>query len=85
MRRRGSLPTRKGELMPSDGFDPEKVNLIARVLSDAWREIEGSAAPSINREAVQKKMARGLMVAVTSGELDPEKLKMIALSAAIED
>jgi hypothetical protein len=75
--------------MPFTGsvFDPEKVNLMGRILGDAMREYEASTTTvpqGYTRDFLQRKMAQRLMAAVTAGELDPEKLKALALSAVLD-
>jgi hypothetical protein len=65
-------------------FDPETVDLIARVYRAAWQEIDAAAAKPMTpsqKARASTDLTEHIMAAAESGERDPDKLKRIALAA----
>ena len=67
----------------SDGvFDAETLAMMHRVLDAAWCEFEESGRVVTDPLAVRMLMAKRIMAEVQRGEVDPERLKVLALNTA---
>lgn len=66
----------------SAAYDPETLALLTRAFDDAWREVEAAkiACLANDRAAIRTALAIRIMIAANEGELDPERLKRLALS-----
>ncbi len=62
-------------------YDPETLAMMARVLDEAWHELQSLKATRDSGESVRTTMATRIMAAVAKGEREPGKLKLLALHA----
>jgi hypothetical protein len=69
--------------LPPSSFDPETVALMGRVCDDAWNEAQRwlSLAPVGDATGFRAMLALRVMAAVANGERDPQRLRLVALSA----
>ncbi len=69
--------------LPPSSFDPETVALMGRVCDDAWSEAQSwlSLAPVGDATGFRAMLAPRVMAAVANGERDPQRLRLVALSA----
>ncbi len=64
-------------------FLPDAVALMARVCDEAWAEIQAKYfhASQADPTEVRRLLASRILEAVADGEVDPQRLKQIALEA----
>ena len=69
--------------LPQANYDHESVALMGRVCDEAWREVQVTTFFPSTKDAseVVRQLATSVMVAVASGERNPQRLKAIALEA----
>ncbi len=69
--------------MPFSGasYDPETLAMMARVFDEAWQELQSVNGSAASSDMVRTTMATRIMAAVADGELEPSKLKLLALEA----
>jgi hypothetical protein len=65
-------------------YDHESVALMGRVCDEVWRELQVTTFFPSAKDAseVIRQLATRVMVAVASGERNPQRLKALALEAA---
>ena len=61
--------------------DPATVDLMTRVMEEAWREAGDLHALNVTPEDAHAAMVLRIVVAVNEGERDPTLLKKLALNA----
>ncbi len=68
---------------PEGAYDRETLALMRQALDEAWNEAGTDPAfrPIVNRGRIGALMALRIMAAVKNGERDPERLKLVALTA----
>ncbi len=65
---------------PKHNYDPQTLALMRSAFDAAWEEIEYALAGSqLNPTELRTAMAFRIMLAVSDGERDPERLKELAI------
>jgi hypothetical protein len=62
-------------------YDPETVDLVAVAFAAAWQEARHRPGAKASPDATQYMIASVLLDAVTDGELDLDRLHLIAMGA----
>ena len=60
-------------------FDPETLTLLKQALEEAWQEVRLKA--NNDTHVTREMMALRIMAAANDGELDPKRLKAIAVQS----
>ncbi|MFZ1990913.1 MAG: hypothetical protein WAW96_14210 [Alphaproteobacteria bacterium] len=64
-------------------YDPQTLALLTQAFEEAWREVQTchSGRTADDLVTTRKMMALKIMTAANKGELDPERLRLLALRA----
>jgi hypothetical protein len=75
-----------GPRLPSESrraaLDPEALRIAEQVIEDAWQELVKRGSPAANcrgKRVVCELMAQRVFSQASHGELDPDRLKQVAL------
>lgn len=69
-------------MFPSSSYDPKTLSVLIHVFDDAWIDIQAMLGQRpLDPIGLRSQLAKRIMAAAATGERDPRRLKLIALSA----
>lgn len=66
--------------MPEATFDAATVELVGRICDESWEQLQATTSPG-GAEDVRDKMTCRVLLAVSRGERDQQRLLAVALAA----